>query len=53
VERCTDEQCQPILDALGDDLDELVEVLRGWSGEIRAQGGYLAGGADDLARTPG
>ena len=50
VEAATDRHCQPIVDALGPDLDELVGVLHGWGTEIRAAGGYLASGADDLAR---
>jgi hypothetical protein len=50
VEDATDAQMAPTLRALGDDLDELVEVLLRWSDEIRAAGGYLGGGAGDLAR---
>ena len=30
VEVATDVQCQPIIDALGDDLDELVAILEPW-----------------------
>ena len=50
VEEATDRQCQPILDALGDDIDELTERLLPWGAEIRAQGGYLAAGPHDLVR---
>lgn len=50
VEVATDVQCQPIVDALGDDLDELVDILRPWGDSIRAAGGYLASGPHDLAR---
>lgn len=50
VEAATDLHCQPIVDALGDDLADLVAILRPWGDEIRAAGGYLSSGADDLAR---
>jgi hypothetical protein len=50
VEVATDRQCRPIVEALGDDLDELVDLLTGWGTAIRAAGGYLASGAQDLAR---
>jgi hypothetical protein len=49
VEVATDRQCQPILDALGDDLDELVALLRPWGAAIRDAGGYLPSGPHDLA----
>ena len=38
-----------MLDALGDDLDELVRLLAGWSAQVRDAGGYLAAGPHDLA----
>lgn len=50
VEAATDRHCQPIVDALGDELDDLLAILRPWGDEIRAQGGYLSSGANDLAR---
>lgn len=49
VEVATDSMCQPILDALGDDLRTLVEVLLPWGAAIRAAGGYPAAGPHDLA----
>ena len=49
VERMTDRQCRPIIDALGDHLDELVMILRGWSKSVIAAGGYPAAGPHDLA----
>lgn len=49
VEAATDAQCRPIVDALGDDAGELVEILRPWGAAIRAGGGYLASGPHDLA----
>jgi hypothetical protein len=51
IEQATDRQCRPIIDALGDDFDELVAILTEWSTAIRAAGGYLGGGAADLAVT--
>ncbi len=49
VEVATDAQCRPIVDALGDDLDELVTILVAWGADIRAAGGYLPGGPHELA----
>jgi len=49
VEVRTDAQEQPALDALGDDLGELTEILRPWGTAIRAAGGYPAAGPHDLA----
>jgi hypothetical protein len=49
VEVATDAQCRPIVEALGDDLGELVNILRPWGAAIRAGGGYLASGPHDLA----
>lgn len=50
IEVATDVQCQPIIDALGGDLEELIDILQPWSDSIRAAGGYLASGPHDLAR---
>ncbi|MGH9139283.1 MAG: SCO6745 family protein [Acidimicrobiales bacterium] len=50
VERATDRQCRPIFEALGDDVDELVGVVGGWSAEIQAAGGYPATGPHQLAQ---
>jgi hypothetical protein len=50
IEQATDRQCRPIVDALGDDLDELIGLLLPWGEAIRGAGGYLGGGAADLAR---
>jgi hypothetical protein len=49
VEAATDAACQPIVAALGDDLEELVGLLRGWSSAIQAAHGYPAAGPHDLA----
>jgi hypothetical protein len=50
VERATDRQCRPIVEALGDDLDDLLGVLLPWGEAIRAAHGYPASGPHDLAR---
>lgn len=42
VELTTDRQLRPVVDALGDDLDELCAILEPWGGAIRAAGGYPA-----------
>jgi hypothetical protein len=49
IERATDFQCRPMVEALGDDLEELVGILAGWSSQIRAAGGYPDAGPMDLA----
>jgi hypothetical protein len=49
IEEATDAQCQPIVDALGADLDELVAILLPWGATIRTAGGYPALGPHDLA----
>jgi hypothetical protein len=35
---------RPIIDALGDDLDELLAIPRPWGQAIRDAGGYPASG---------
>ena len=50
VEVATDAACAPIVAALGDDLDELVTLLRSWSQAVQAAGGYPAQGPHELAR---
>jgi hypothetical protein len=49
VEDVTDRQCLPMLDELGEDLAELLDVLEAWGGELRAAGAYLPAGPHDLA----
>ncbi|MDQ2648957.1 MAG: hypothetical protein M3Z03_05335 [Actinomycetota bacterium] len=49
VEGTTDRQCRPMVEALGDDLDELVDRLLPWGEQIRAANGYPASGPHDLA----
>jgi hypothetical protein len=43
LEVATDRQLRPALEALGDDADELVATLRGWSHQIQQAGGYVSG----------
>jgi hypothetical protein len=50
IEILTDQACQPIVDNLGSDHDELVRILSGWSAAIQAAGGYPAAGPHDLAK---
>lgn len=42
IEVTTDQTCAPIVRNLGDDLDELVRLLGGWSKKITDSGGYPA-----------
>ena len=46
IERATDLQMVPALDALGDDLDKLIGVLTPWGAAIREVGGYVGGPVD-------
>jgi hypothetical protein len=46
VEVTTDDGCAPIIAALGDDLDELLRIVGGWSAQIQSAGGYPAGPQD-------
>jgi len=50
VEVVTDRACRRIVTNLGDDLDELVGILRHWGGAIQAAGGYPSRGPHDLAQ---
>jgi hypothetical protein len=49
VEVVTDQACRPIVDNLGDDLDELVGLLSTWSKAVQAASGYPGSGPHDLA----
>jgi hypothetical protein len=49
VEQATDRHCRPIVEALGDDFDELVGIMGPWGRAIRDAGGYPASGPHDLA----
>jgi len=50
VELATDRQCRSIVEAVGNDLEELIDILSGWNSDIRAAGGYLPSGPHDFAR---
>jgi hypothetical protein len=43
VERATDAQMRPAVDALGDDIDELVAIMQPWGEAVKDAGGYLRG----------
>jgi hypothetical protein len=49
VEVRTDEQMRAALEALGDDLDELLGILVPWGATVREHKGYLSTGPHDLA----
>lgn len=49
IEVRTDEQMRPTLDALGDDIDELVALMTPWGAAVRDSKGYLSSGPHDLA----
>jgi hypothetical protein len=49
VEETTDLQMQPVVRALGDDIEELIDILRPWGAAVRAAKGYPAAGPHDLA----
>ncbi len=52
IEWVTDRSYRAVMEALGDDLDELVGILLPWGKAIRQEGGYPAG-PQDLARRAG
>jgi hypothetical protein len=45
VERDTDRQMRPTIDALGDDVDELLGIIEPWSATVREAGGYIKSAA--------
>jgi len=49
IEVATDLQMEGVVDLLGDEIDELIAVLRPWGQAIRAAKGYPASGPHDLA----
>jgi len=46
IERATDRQMASALAALGDDLGEVVGLLKPWGATMRGSGGYIAGPVD-------
>ena len=51
IERATDAQCEPIVAALGDDISELISILKPWAEAIRDAKGYPAAGPHDMAES--
>ncbi|MCW0213417.1 MAG: hypothetical protein OJJ54_08655 [Pseudonocardia sp.] len=49
VETATDRLCRPIVDALGDDVETLIDILRPWGAQVRDAAGYPRSGPHDLA----
>ncbi len=49
IEQDTDRQCEPLVAALGDDIEELIATLRGWSKQVQAGFGYPANSPLDVA----
>lgn len=49
IEVATDRLCAPAIEAIGDDLDELLALLLGWGAAIRDAKGYPASGPHDMA----
>jgi hypothetical protein len=49
IEVATDVQMRPALEALGDDAEELFELLAPWGAAVRDGKGYLSSGPHDLA----
>lgn len=49
IEASTDRQMIPVLERLGDQVHELIELLTPWGVEMRAAGAYLSSGPHDLA----
>jgi Helix-turn-helix family len=49
VEVVTDQLCRPIIEALGDDFDELIALLEPWGTSVKAAGGYPSAGPLDLS----
>ena len=53
IEEATDRQLGEVVAVLGDDADELIDLLAGWSRAVIDACGYPKAGAADLARRPG
>ncbi len=49
IEVATDRQCEVIVDALGDEIEELIAILKPWALAIQEAGGYPAQGPHELA----
>ncbi len=53
IELDTDHQMRPVLTALGDDIETLIDTLRPWGAQVRAGGGYPSSGPHDIANRSG
>lgn len=53
IEVATDDQMRPALEALGEDLETVFDLLAPWGEAVRAGRGYLGAGPHDLATRPG
>jgi hypothetical protein len=51
IEIATDQQMIPVLDALGNDVNELIDILTPWGVAIREAKGYPMSGPHDLAES--
>lgn len=49
VELCTDRQCRPVIESLGEDFDSVVDLLTPMGQQIREQRGYPASAPRDVA----
>ena len=49
IEQDTDRQCEPLVARLGDDVESLIDTLRGWSLRVQEANGYPAAGPMSLA----
>jgi hypothetical protein len=46
IERATDVQMTKAIEVIGDDVNELVDILAPWGAAMRDKGGYVGGAAD-------
>ena len=53
IESATDRQCAPIVEALGENLEELIALLSKWDEAIRAAGGFPQTGQHNRAPAHG
>jgi len=51
IEKCTDRQCRPIIESLGEEFDTVINSLTPLGREIRDKHGYPSSGPHDIART--
>ncbi|MGV0740506.1 hypothetical protein ABQF35_29525 [Mycobacterium syngnathidarum] len=51
IEVATERQYRPVIDPLGEDVDELMRIATGWSTAVQASRGFIAGLDDWLGAT--